>query len=788
MRFEISVAPVAGSSNDVSWLEVSPLQGAMPTSLRLVGKGVSEGLLQAQVRVRVVGAGADEFVTLNVAMHVISPGSPTCPNNCTEPILGVELDRVNLVFGAYQGGATESAILEPKLTLFRPAVDSVAAAAEEGAAVAQRAETVLFARAATDDGTGWLTVSPGSNRTVDGVPPPFEIFASPLGLAVGTYTGSVEVGGDGVESAVLPVTMTVAVARPKLELDRTGLTFRAAARGPRPLDRGVAVKNAGTGGMAWTATAETLSGGPWLSVSPRGGQVVGGTGDFSDLRVTVNPSGLAAGNYFGSIEVTAPGTTPQSVTVIFNVTPASEPLAPEVSTNGLVFTAAGGQSPGSQDVTFRNLNSRPITYVALLQGSDSSERLLLAPTRGVLGPGDQETIRVQPIFSTTPIGVARERLTVAFSVGGSTDVEITTVKAAGGAALSAEGGAVEQAGCATSSLQVTPTAGGAVIRHPRGQPLDLEALVVDNCGRPLTSSSPSAKVRFSAPGSSVDLQHRNDGVWTGSFQPVAAVGEIRASYTAFLGFLPAQADVTIEIIEGAVVPLVSEGGLVNAASFERAPQISPGSLISLFGESLAEGSVVATEAPLPELLAGSQVKLGDRPLKLFFAGGNQINAQIPFDIEPNLQHRIEIRRGTAASVPEQVTVAPTQPGIFAVNQAGTGQGAITDAFSFVPSDAQAPARVGDILAAFCTGLGAVNPPAPEGQQAPVDPLSRTVNPVTAMVDGRPAQVQFSGLAPGFAGLYQVNFVVPEGTTPGPAVPVTLSVGGKTSPPVNIVVQ
>ena len=69
-----------------------------------------------------------------------------------------------------------------------------------------------------------------------------------------------------------------------------------------------------------------------------------------------------------------------------------------------------------------------------------------------------------------------------------------------------------------------------------------------------------------------------------------------------------------------------------------------------------------------------------------------------------------------------------------------------------------------------------------------EPLSRTDNPVTVMIGGRPAAVSFSGLTPGYAGLYQINAVVPAGITPGDAVPVVISVAGQTSPPVTMAVR
>jgi PAS domain S-box-containing protein len=84
-----------------------------------------------------------------------------------------------------------------------------------------------------------------------------------------------------------------------------------------------------------------------------------------------------------------------------------------------------------------------------------------------------------------------------------------------------------------------------------------------------------------------------------------------------------------------------------------------------------------------------------------------------------------------------------------------------------------PATAGDALVIYCAGLGAVNPAVPDGTAAPSSPLANTVNPVTVTVGGQSAQVFYSGLAPGFVGLYQVNVIVPSGIAAAANVPLVL---------------
>jgi uncharacterized protein (TIGR03437 family) len=76
-----------------------------------------------------------------------------------------------------------------------------------------------------------------------------------------------------------------------------------------------------------------------------------------------------------------------------------------------------------------------------------------------------------------------------------------------------------------------------------------------------------------------------------------------------------------------------------------------------------------------------------------------------------------------------------------------------------------------------------------GQPAPTSgALVLTVAQPTVTIGGVNAPVQFSGMAPGFVGLWQINAVVPQSVTPGSAVSLVVSAGGVTSNTVTIAVQ
>jgi adhesin/invasin len=211
-------------------------------------------------------------------------------------------------------------------------------------------------------------------------------------------------------------------------------------------------------------------------------------------------------------------------------------------------------------------------------------------------------------------------------------------------------------------------------------------------------------------------------------------------------------------------------------------------LITVYGVNLANGSGPSKGLPLPQDLNGAQVLLGDVPLPILYTTTGQLNVQVPYTV-PNTQYQLMVQHGSALSVPQTLLVAPAQPGIFTMNEQGTGQGSIVKSDGITIAQPGTPTHIGETVVIYCTGLGAVTPAVKEGTPAPsTPPLATTVNPVTVMIGGQPASVAFAGLSPGYAGLYQVNAVVPAGITTGDTVPVTLTVAGRSSPPVTIAVE
>ncbi len=313
---------------------------------------------------------------------------------------------------------------------------------------------------------------------------------------------------------------------------------------------------------------------------------------------------------------------------------------------------------------------------------------------------------------------------------------------------------------------------------------------MDDCGGAVHDAAVVAG--FSNGDPPLVLASLRDGRYVGTWRPVNSAARTTVTVRANLPPLaPVEVRAQGQVGDNPAAPALFAGGIVNAASFAPNEALAPGSIVSVFGRNLAEGLHLATELPLSRRLGGATLVVGGIEQPLFFSSEGQINAQLPFDLQPNSRPQVVVRtqRGSGAEVigvPEPITIAAVRPGIFALNAAGTGQGAIliaatgevAAASGSIPGRAARPANRGDFLSIFCTGLGAVtNPPANGAAAAAGDLLSETMATPSVTIDGVQATVTFSGLAPGFVGLYQVNVEVPQGVSPGAAVPLMLTISG-----------
>ena len=212
--------------------------------------------------------------------------------------------------------------------------------------------------------------------------------------------------------------------------------------------------------------------------------------------------------------------------------------------------------------------------------------------------------------------------------------------------------------------------------------------------------------------------------------------------------------------------------------------VAPGGLISIFGTNLVK---TATDLSgwagrvLPSTLNGSSVTIGGKNAAILYVGPGQINAQVPVDV-PAGQQAVVVKSVVGTSTSFNVTVAATAPAIF-FSAAGA---AVLKNADFSVVSATNPAKAGDVILVYCTGLGATSASLATGTVVPATPTANASVPVTATIGGKPATVTYAIASPGFAGLYQVALTVPAGVTG--SSPIVLTQGTVNSNAASISVQ
>ncbi len=277
---------------------------------------------------------------------------------------------------------------------------------------------------------------------------------------------------------------------------------------------------------------------------------------------------------------------------------------------------------------------------------------------------------------------------------------------------------------------------------------------------------------------------------------------------------------TERALQSIPTPAISDGGIVNGATFLEGQLLSPGAIVTVFGpniglEATEQGLMPfdrsATTIPLPKDLGGYSLLINNDEVPLFFVGGRevvalegedekgagptfagQINAQVPWETIVGGPVEVKVRRqtegGALDSDPATIQLAPASPGIF---EFPTGQAIVTN-FSLgndgvttgswaqpagsVPNVQTEPAPVNGIAIIWCMGLGPVSPPVETGNIPESGaPISETVKTVRVFIGGVEAEIfgkpvlQSTNVA-----LYQINVRVPM-IPPGDAVPILIQV-------------
>ena len=365
------------TATSATWLSATPPSGTTPGSLSVSvnPSGLAAGTYTGNVTVASSGA-ANSPKTVPVTLTVTAAPSPT-----------MTVSPLSLSFSYQSGGV-----------------------APAGQTVNVTSSSALSYTAATS--AGWLSVTPASGNA----PGSLSVSINPSGLAAGTYTGTVTLTASGASNSPQKVAVTLAVtgtpppAGPSLNITPGTLTFNYAS----------GTSTAGTQSLSVTSTGATLnitaaaSGGAWLSVTPTTGSTP------STLKISANPTGLAAGTYNGTITITSNGAanSPQMVPVQLVVTSTSSGKLRVSPSRAASFDYQSGQSDPSPRTVRVYSSGGPLSFTASAHGGTC---LSVTPSGGTT-PGNLS-------ISVNPTGLASGTYTanVYIAAQGATGVTVPVV-------------------------------------------------------------------------------------------------------------------------------------------------------------------------------------------------------------------------------------------------------------------------------------------------------------------------------------------------------------------------
>jgi len=216
-------------------------------------------------------------------------------------------------------------------------------------------------------------------------------------------------------------------------------------------------------------------------------------------------------------------------------------------------------------------------------------------------------------------------------------------------------------------------------------------------------------------------------------------------------------------------------GVVNAASYQPiTASLVPGELITLVGNGLSPASMaIEGGQTFPDTLGGVSVTIDGTACPIYYVSPTQISVIVPYEVASNQTGLANIQvdnNGTLSNV-VQMYLSDSQPGIFSQTENGIGLADALHAATGELVTSSNPAQPGEYISLYLTGLGLVTPSIADGALGPSSALSWSdlynagnlavyFNDYTAESVGNLGNIEYAGLAPGLAGLYQINVQVP----------------------------
>lgn len=717
-------------------MSVSPTSGTTPATITV---SVTPAGVQAQP-----GTGSDPVFVVGAA-----PGDPETPVavtlNVTQTVLSASQPSIS--FNYQPGGAN-------------PAPVSFQVTGANGTAVPVSATITQ----------GWLSVTPLQSTT----PVMLAASVSPAiaaALSPGVYTAEIgvyarysgSVSTPDLTALRIPVTLTIANPS-SLSVSPTSLGFSYQIGGSAPAGQSIRVSAAGS---TTAFTAAVTDGASWLSVLPGSGNTPG------TVTVSVATTNLVAGSYSGSITITPSGNPSQQVQVPVHLTVTGITISPSASSLSFTYRP-GGSVPAPQSIQLTAAGGAAVGFeaVAELNSCPSTASCPNGWWFWVTSTTGTTPATLQVIVS--PTGLPAGTYGGAIKIDGGTwslSIPVTLTV-----------GAAPQISITPNALRFSYQAGSSA---PPAQSIQVAAqdgsALSFSAGASSTGNWLAVTPASGTTPASVSVSINPDGLAAGTFGGSVAID---ANGAASAVSIP----ITLTVTGSGSTSAVALNGVTNAASYSNAA-VSPGEVVSLFGTGIGPASpaflTLDATGKVATSLGGVTVAFGGAPAPLTYASATQVNAVVPYEVSGNASVPVVVTYGGQISNQLTVAVAATQPAIFTLNGSGSGPGAILNQDSSLNSQTNRAAK-GSVVQVFLTGEGLTNPAQATGAVTPVNtsgtgPVTPVPQaPVTVLIDGQLANVEFAGEAPeDVAGVFQVDAVVPSGIASG-AVPILVRIGGAMS--------
>jgi uncharacterized protein (TIGR03437 family) len=269
------------------------------------------------------------------------------------------------------------------------------------------------------------------------------------------------------------------------------------------------------------------------------------------------------------------------------------------------------------------------------------------------------------------------------------------------------------------------------------------------------------------------------GLWTILFGNDGKGGDAQTLY--FTAGTPDGGTTPVGLL-GSIAPPASVQTISNGASYGSSAGIAPGEIVFIEGQSIGPSPLVAAVMPstgtLATTLGGATVTFNGTPAPILYTSATFTSVIVPYEVAGSNTASVVVSYGGETTGAFLVPVVASAPGVFTMNESGSGAAVAFNVDGTVNSSSNA-AAAGSVILLFETGEGQTDPAGQDG--AIFGDLFRTpVAPVSVTIGGQTAKVLYAGSLPGdVSGLMGIEVMAPTGVASG-AQPVVVTVGSATS--------